>query len=122
MCGVTKHRSSRPSHANFPFWVAVIRGFRRKVVYFRQLMLSCDQSPLIGINFAYLLRKTLVKWYELRVQLTNQGHFSKLLKRVLWKHWAILPHFRRAVSSDCSLDLRIERVLIASFGGQVTPK
>ena len=39
------------------------------------------QSTLIGINFAYLFSKTLVKWYELRVQLTNQGHFSELLER-----------------------------------------
>ena len=78
---MTKYRSSRPFHANFPFWVAVIRGFTRKFAYFRQLMLSCAQSPLIGINFAYLFSKTLVKWYELRIQLTNQGHFSKLLKR-----------------------------------------
>ena len=82
MCGVTKYRSSSLFHANFFVLVAVIRDFTRKFVCFRQLMLACGQSPLIGINFAYLFSKTLVKWYELRIQLTNQGHFSELLKRI----------------------------------------
>ena len=81
VCGVTKNRSSRPFHANFPSEVAVIRGFTRKFTYFRQMNAYAAQSTLIGINFAYLLRKTLVKWYELRIQLTNQGHFSEVLER-----------------------------------------
>ena len=54
------------------------------------------QSTLIGINFAYLLRKTLVKWHELRIQLTNQGHFSELLER----------DFRETVGLLCRVSLR----------------
>lgn len=79
--GVTKNRGSRPFHASFPSEVAVIRGFTRKFTCFRQMNAYCAESTLIGINFAYLLRKTLVKWYELRIQLTNQGHFFELLER-----------------------------------------
>ena len=84
ICGVRKNRSSRPFHANFPSEVAVIRGFTRKFTCFRQINAYCAQSTLIGINFAYLLSKTLVKWYELRIQLTDQGHFSELLERDFW--------------------------------------
>lgn len=54
------------------------------------------QSTVIGINFAYLFSKTLVKWYELRIQLTNQGHFSEVLER----------DFRETAGRLCFVSLR----------------
>ena len=69
------------------------------------------QSTLIGINFAYLFSKTLVKWYELRIQLTNQGYFSQVLERDFRETAGLLCHVLCAVSSDCNLGLWIEGVL-----------
>ena len=74
-------------------------------------MPSDAQSPLIGINFAYLFGKTLVKWYELRIQLANQGHFSELSKRDFRELLGTCAWSSTRRSSDCSLGLRIEAVL-----------
>ena len=101
----------------FSSLTAVIRDFTQEFPSFRQFVLCYFQRALIGINFAHLFSKTLVKLYELRIQLTNQGHFSELPKR----------NFKETPGAPCRVfltpfyqfDNKFRRVSYAEIGGYV---
>ena len=57
----TRFRDSRQVQGSFSALTAVIRGFTRKISCFRQLMPCDSHFLLIGINFAYVFNKVLVK-------------------------------------------------------------